>query len=397
MGHPTAARAARPGDPLGPRIAGVPTHLRPTAGPPLARRAATREPDDLRRRAARRWHHARVSPRRPASEPPRRRDVVVGGGAVLLGVAVLGGCGLRLEEDAPDLPLVPRTPYSGGPLLRIALARCEATRQAAAAELGAGGLAAPTARLLRVFVDGHDDQIAALRARLEQVQEPVPSVPAAPGSAEATANEAGTVRPTGTAAPRFDGPTLAAAAAAGLDRAGRAALAGAPPDDLVLLGGVHAARSAVAALLRVRLAPAPTRPTLADPHVAADLLEAAEAALYGLEVAATRATPARAPLARAGLVELTRLRGHLARIAGEAARPPRLGYALPFPVATPAAADRLAVHVHSGLGTQLVAATPRVAGSAVGLASLLAWAASAELARCRWGAPWRGLPAQPSA
>ncbi|WP_338751456.1 hypothetical protein [Janibacter alittae] len=65
--------------------------------------------------------------------PPSRRLVLVG--ALAAGVTTLGGCGVRLEDDAPHIPFVPtREPVPGESAMLAMLGSLEASDQEYAAE-----------------------------------------------------------------------------------------------------------------------------------------------------------------------------------------------------------------------------------------------------------------------
>lgn len=337
-----------------------------------------------------------------------RRDALRGAGvlgALTVGGS-LGGCGLRLERSAPHVPLLPSArPYPGGEALRAEAARCRAAHDAAQTWSRAGG-----PPLSSVLIRLHAAQLAALDARLRQVHEPVSTDSS--GGAEPSG---GTAAPTPGAAPSSHtaasptvaSPTVAQARAALLaaEQVGLAAaeLAAAPAADRPLLGGCLVARGQAARLLGAPAPPGPRRPRPATPEQAAALLRVLYPVVYGLELATARVVVARAPraaAARAALVGVRRQRQFLVQAAGAAAPAPHLGYEVPEPVTTPAAADALARKLLGGLSDayvrmlgDLAEGTPQNRGELdLAVASLLLWAREAEAWRGAWGAAPRALP-----
>ncbi len=361
-----------------------------------------------------------VGPSAPTGAARRltRRDALRGAG--LLGALAvggsLGGCGLRLERSAPHVPLLPSArPYPGGDALRAELARCRAAREAAQVWSGAGGPA-----LSRSLIRVHSAQVEALEARLAQVHEPVTS-PAGSRSGGAsggasgdavtngpTARQSATPATPGATSPATTDPARARAALLAAERQALdgAWLAAAPAADRVLLGGCLVARSQAARLLGTPALPSPKRPRPATPEQAAGLLRVLYPVLYGLEVATARVVVAGAPrakAARASLAGVRRQRQFLVQAAGSAAPPPQLGYDVPEPVSSPAAADALARDLLAGLSDAYVRELGEVGELGTGtsddagqvapaVASLLGWAREAEEWRGTWGAGPRALP-----
>ncbi len=339
-----------------------------------------------------------------------RRDALRGVLALgaLAGAGALSGCGLRLERSAPGLPLLPSArPYPGGPALREELARCQAAHDAAQAWSKAGG--PPLSRTLQQL---HAEQIDALRQRLRAVNEPVGE----PGSGPAATT--GSIR---VGEPGNDGSNnnvavlaarLLAAQTAGLDGA---ALAGAPAADRPLIGGCLVARAEAARLLEAPPQPGPRVPAPASADQAAALLAVIHPIRYGLEAATARIVvsgAARGPAARASLAGLRRQQQFIEDVAGSQAPVPGLGYVLPGPVDTPAAAETLARKLLGDLSDTYVRALGETgpvaepddgtaasaedetssAAQQAAIASLLLWARQAEGWRGAWGAAPRALP-----
>ncbi|QKE84308.1 DUF4439 domain-containing protein [Arthrobacter sp. NEB 688] len=309
----------------------------------------------------------------PDDDPrrPGRRLLLAGTGTVLLGA--LTGCGIRLEDDAPRLPLVPtRRPLPAQDLL-VALTRDTALLAARADALG-DDLGTELATL-------HRRQVTVLRTTLLRAGVPASALdPAASPSPSPT--------PSSAADPRRLRDDLAAEESAAA-QAGPS-FAAAPAALLPTLAALHAQRVAAAALLGDP-ATVPGVPPGGDG--AAAVADALGRACYLLEVAAARAEGARRDRA---VVTLGVLRG----LRDDATRPdqppPALGYPLPFAVRTGADVDRLAARATADARTALGAALADVVASdpATGLAAGARWLGAVEVEVHRWGGalvPFPGL------
>ena len=315
----------------------------------------------------------------PEPAPPRRpvgrRTVVLGG----LGALSLGGCGIRLESDAPTLPfLATRTPIPAETELLALTARC--------ATLAASARAAGTNALLGALTTIHERQhevlVTALRAR--SVPDELMADPTASGSPASPS-------PTGSVA------TAALAVSEAADLTRRPALSGVDEALRPTVCALLAQRYAAATLLG---GPAPAEPAggsdpqWAVPAEAAPLLDASRSATYGFEVVAAQSGGAARTLARSTLGVLAALTQEQAASLGTAAPAPALGYPLPFRVSTPAEARRLAVHLVTGLraayGGTLEALTRSAADPAFG--HLPWWLGRAEVLAHQWGVALEPFP-----
>jgi hypothetical protein len=346
-----------------------------------------------------------------------RRTVLRALGAAAA-AAALSGCGIRLEDDAPRVPLVPtREPVPGeGFLVELWLESEELGRRASA---GAGASLSPRLAAL------HTEQARVLRelllrlgvpqesldgARAEATSAPLPGDPTTSSTPAATPS--GTVGTTGPATPP-PSPTarpepLGPAEAAALVPGALAAAAGSADEAVPLAAALLAQRAAAATLLGEQV----TWPqaSWSDAALAAAALDSTRAAVYGFEVVSAQSAGAQRALATAALATLQARAAVQERLAGDAAAPPPLGYPLPFPVATPAAARRLAGQLLTGLRADtaaglLPAARSREgrAGEAGGgppetppgagpLSSVVQWLADTEVLASRWGLPLQPFP-----
>lgn len=313
---------------------------------------------------------------------PGRRLLLAGVGAVLL--APVSGCGIRLEDDAPRVPLVPTRPPLAGEAALVALTR-DCLHLAGLAE----ALATPLGRDLATL---HRRQHTVLRTTLVARR-----VPAA--DLDATASPTGSATPTGTATPTTaptPGPTVPPASSLGAAEAEAAAgasrFSAVDADLLAPLAALHAQRWAAARLLT---GSAPARPVAAGPPDGAGtdaLVAAADTATYLAEVGTARSTGARRRRAEATLAALRDLRADLR--SGEDPPQVALGHPLPFPVRTAADVDRLFLESLTSLRATLggglaglVAADP-----VTGLVAGTCWLGVVEVEAHRWGAPLAPFP-----
>lgn len=301
-----------------------------------------------------------------------RRTVVAG---VVAAVLPTAGCGIRLEDDAPRVPLVPtRTPVPAEAEL-VALTR----GTAALAELAAtvpGAVAADLATL-------HRRQHTVLRSTLLADGVPAADLDAAP-SASPTATATSSPSATTT------GGRAALAAAEGASAATAAGFAGVSDDLRATIASLHAQRYAAAALLSGRPPTVPLDPVGGD-QVSA-LATAASAAVYFLEIVSARSTGAQRDRSDATLAALRDLRAD--QLAGGAQPDDSLGHPLPFPVDDAAAAARLAraslTTLRAAYGEHL---GPIVASDGgPGLAALTRWLGTVEVEAHRWGVDLEPFP-----
>jgi len=332
---------------------------------------------------------------------PTRRGVLTAGVGLALGSAAamsLAACGIRLEDDAPRVPLIPtRAPISGEAFL-IALWRHSDDLAERATSLGGAATGVP-ARLAGL----HRRQVSVLQAELLRLGVPqkVLDDASAPSATPTTTTPPTTGAPTtgtatgagtGTGTAPVAGPkALAAEEASDLGPTAIASLATVPSSAVPLVGSVLAQRAAAATLLG---APATwPEPAWSAPSLAASYLESTRAAVYAFEVVAAQSpTGAQRTLALATLTTLESRASEQESLAGASAGPPALGYPLPFVVTTPAAARRLAARVL----TDLRASVARDLGSTNGdlgpLGALVQWLADTEVLGSRWGVPLAAFP-----
>jgi len=321
-----------------------------------------------------------------------RRSLVAGVVGTVLSTT---GCGLRLEDDAPRLPLVPgRTPVPAEAEL-VALTR-DTAALAALAQTVPGALAADLARV-------HRRQHTVLRGILVADGVPAGALDAAPSP---TASRIATPIPTPTPFPPLSASPPATASPGAAPAARRAALATAEAasaaaaprfagiaDDLrPTIAALHAQRYAAATLLTGRPPTVPRDP-IGGSRVAT-LAAATSGAAYFLEVVSARSRGAQRARADTTLAALRALLTD--QQAGGAQPGTPLGHPLPFPVVGAAAAARLARTslgtLRAGYGEQLGPLVGSDGGAA--LAALTRWLGTVEVEAHRWGValvPFPGL------
>lgn len=305
---------------------------------------------------------------RPAAGPQRRRVLAA---ALVLG---LSGCGIRLEDDAPRLPLVPtRAPIAAEADL-VAFLR---TTKALATAL-AGGDATMTA-LAPLHQAQADVLDSALRRRgvPQNVIDPTSSSSSAGPSGPATAL-------TAAQTPRLEAQSVGAAYE--LVRVVDAELA-------PTLGAIVAQRAAGARALDVTYRPSP--PPGAGPVAAQAVLPflaATRQAVYGIEVVAARSGPAQQQRAE---VVLDRLRA-LVRVqeasAGRSAPPTPLAYALALEVRDDETGARLARTILERLTSTYAAQLAPLATARPAALTATSWLVWSARAAQRWGARATAFP-----
>ncbi len=299
--------------------------------------------------------------------------------AVSAAAATLAGCGVRLEDDAPRVPLVPTRSPVPSEIELIALTR-ETDRLAQVAALS-GGLSADLATI-------HRRQHAVLRTTLVREQVPPDGLDATPAPGGSPSPS-----PTGSPPPSPKGsPTGVAALAEEEARsaAGSGAFAGVSADLLAPVAALHAQRYAAASLLSGAAPGVPAGPLTGD-DVAA-LAASTAASIWFLQVVAARSTATRRARADATLAALNALFAD--QVAGGSRPPDALGHPLPFPVATAADAARLARESLTALRSEHGTALQGLVSGhgAAGAEAATRWLGTVEVEAHRWGVALEPFP-----
>ena len=323
-----------------------------------------------------------------------RRSVLV---ALAVGsVAALSGCSVRLEDDAPRIPGLPtrkRMPDEQA----LLLARRDALRLKEIAER-LGSVSTPLTERLATL---HQLQADVFESLLRSGGVPpaelagqgaVTSTPSTPAGATPTTTTGGaTSAPAPVPVPVGRLTGLVAAESERLAAHRLADLAAISRERVALFASMTAQRAAAVRLLGGRL---PSARTVAGPtgDVAAGQLTAFRSAVYGFEVVAAQ-TDARHRKAAARTLAMLRVNASsLEALAGSAATPVPLGYALPFPVTTPTAALRLASHLMTVLRESVASRLPAVTGDAAALTGTVHLLADVAVEAVAWRVPLTAFP-----
>lgn len=314
---------------------------------------------------------APFTPRDVAGVPSRRALLTA---ASLVPLALLTACRVRLEDDAPRVPLIPtREPTEDEALL---LAAWRASTDLSRMTTGLAGDGVTASRLHAVQARTFDQVL-----RDRRVPDAQRTSPTASSTAALSAGSKPTAPPDRAAVARVEAGAVSPPALA--------ELATAHAGQLPLLASFAACRARLAAVLG---AP-PSWPAWGETASPADagLLAAHRRARYHLEVAAAR-TPAeaRAPFA----TELDRVAGVVVRLEsrGASTGAPPAGYPLPFPVRDAAAARRLATHALTTLETACGTTWSAGSGSSEAVTTTTRLVVDTVTAGAAWGVPLRAFP-----
>lgn len=293
-------------------------------------------------------------------------------GAAVVAATVLGGCAVRLEDDAPPVPFIPRKSIDDEALL------VDGYRQARA--LAALAAAVPGSELARTLVAHHERQASVLRGVLTNGGVPGSVVePSATGSSSPATTPSA---PPTTA-------TLAAAEVAALAPEALEQLSNAVAQR-PLLTAITAHRASAAALLGATPAWSAHPGLPAD--AAATALEPSREAGYATEAAAARvASTERAPFLDL-LGALQRRMAALRSAAGAQADTGPLAYRLPFGVTTADDARRLVRTVLDGLVARGLDVLPVLPVGSAAVSEVARLQAEAAVLRQRWGGPLTPFP-----
>jgi hypothetical protein len=310
----------------------------------------------------------------------RRRMLRLASVGTVVAVLASAGCDIRLEDDAPNLPLLHRKSVPDEALL------VEVTRATGILGQLAGRVPDPSATVARL-AGAHQTQSTVLRGRLVAAGVPQHVI----DEPSATATSTSTATPTSTAAvsapPRATVADLTAAEAAAVAALLPRLATVTAPNRPVLVSVAAACVAAVEELGATVTWPA-VDPL--PPAVATALLDDTRAAGYAMQVVAAQTSGAQRDQALATHTALGTREAQLLAAAGAGAPPAPLGYALPFPVTGAPDAARLATQVLTTLVAGSLAplsALPEGSTAVVPLVDLLAGAV-------RMGSAW-GVAATP--
>ncbi|MDQ6715049.1 MAG: DUF4439 domain-containing protein [Actinomycetota bacterium] len=283
--------------------------------------------------------------------------------------SALSGCDIRLEDDAPSLPLLSRKSIPDEAVLIDAVRRTGALAQLA-------GRVANPAEAVTNLGRLHRTQADVLRGRLTSRGVPNHVIDTPTASTTTSATAAVSAPPTATAADLVAAETATVAAL--LPRLGAVTAA-----NLSVLTSVTAFCAAAVEQLGGTLTWPASDPL--PPASAGRLLDDTRAAEYAFQVVAAQTTGPTRGAALATATELGVRESELVAMVGAAAAPAPLGYALPFPVTTPETAARLAAQVLSSLVAGGLAPVASLAAGSSAVATVVRLEATAQHLGGGWG------------
>ena len=246
---------------------------------------------------------------------------------------LLAACDIRLEDDAPTLPLIQRKSVPDEAVLVDLVRRTTALAQAA------GRVPNPNDAVSRLATI-HQTQADVLRSRLTTAGVPNHVI----DGSTASATTASTTAPTAAvSAPPQTTPQDVAAAETALVAAVLPALPTVTAANRAVVASVVASCGAAAELLGATV-PWPAADPL-PPAAAVPLLDGTRSAAYAFQVVAAQTGGDQRAVAEGTHTDLDSRATELAGMAGSSAPVGPLGYALPYPVTAPDVASRLAGQV----------------------------------------------------
>ncbi|HEU4331649.1 MAG TPA: DUF4439 domain-containing protein [Lapillicoccus sp.] len=306
-----------------------------------------------------------------------RRDLLRVAG-LAAAAPLLAACDIRLEDDAPTLPLLQRKSVPDEAVLADLVRRTTALAQMA------GRIPNPDEAVGR-FATLHQTQADVLRSRLTTAGVPNHVI-------DGTSETATTSSTAAVSAPPAATPQDLAAAENALVAAVLPALPTVTAANRAVVASVLAASGAAADQLG-----APVAWTAADPlppAAAVPLLDGTWSAAYAFQVAAAQTGGDLRKQATDTHTDLRRRASELGAMAGPSAPTEPLGYALPFPVATPEDATRLAGQVLTTLVAGGLAPLATLPVGSTATTTLVRLLVGAQVLGRRWGVAPVPFPGQ---
>ena len=263
---------------------------------------------------------------------PTRRELLRTAALTTVVAPLLAACDIRLEDDAPTLPLLQRKSVPDEAVLVDLVRRTTALAQAA------GRVPNPNDTVSRLATI-HQTQADVLRSRLTSAGVPnhVLDGPTATSTPTTTAPTAAVSAPPSTT------PQEVAAAETALVAAVLPALPTVTAANRAIVASFVASCGAAAELLEATVS-WPTADPL-PPAAAVPLLDATRSAAYAFQVVAAQTGGDQRAVAEGTHTDLDSRATEVAGMAGSSAPVGPLGYALPYPVTAPDVASRLAGQV----------------------------------------------------
>lgn len=264
---------------------------------------------------------------------PTRRELLRTAALATVVAPLLVACDIRLEDDAPTLPLLQRKSVPDEAVLVDLVRRTTALAQTAGRVPNPNDAVGKLANI-------HQTQADVLRSRLISAGVPNHVID---GPTTATTTSPTTTPTAAVSAPPSTTPQDVAAGETTLLAAVLPALATVTAANRAVVASVVASCGAAAELLGATV-PWPSADPL-PPAAAVPLLDGTRSAAYAFQVVAAQTGGDQRAVAEGTHTDLTTRATELAGMAGSSAPVGPLGYALPYPVTAPDVAARLAGQV----------------------------------------------------
>ncbi len=299
----------------------------------------------------------------------RRRGLLLAAAAT----AALAGCSIRLEDDAPSLPLLQRKSMPDEKELIAGFTLATSLTQMAGRIPGAPALVSQLSGI-------HETQAKVLHALLARGGVPDHDIQSTAATGTATT---ATATAAVSAPPPASVQLLAGTEATAVAPAALAGVAAATAANRMVLTAIAAQRACAVAVLGTTVA-WPTADPL-PPAAAAGLLDATRSVAYAFEVVAAQLGADARPAALDTLSQLRARERDLSSMAGESAASVPLGYTLPFAVTTPELARSLAGVVLTQLVAGGLGPVPTLPSTGTALTVLVRLQAEAQSLAHGWG------------
>lgn len=264
---------------------------------------------------------------------PTRRELLRTAALATVVAPLLVACDIRLEDDAPTLPLLQRKSVPDEAVLVDLVRRTTALAQAAGRVPNSNDAVSTLATI-------HRTQADVLRSRLTSAGVPNHVID---GTTTTTTTSPASAPTAAVSAPPSTTPQDVATAETALVAAVLPTLATVTAANRAVVASVVASCGAAAEILGSTV-PWPTADPL-PPAAAVPLLEGTRSTAYAFQVVAAQTGGDQRAVAERTHTDLTTRTTELAGMAGSSAPVEPLGYALPYPVTAPDVAARLAGQV----------------------------------------------------
>jgi Domain of unknown function (DUF4439) len=309
---------------------------------------------------------------------PTRRDLLRAVVLAAVSAPLVAACDVRLEDDAPSLPLLQRKSVPDEAVLVDLVRRTTALAQEA------GRVPNPDDAVTRLATL-HQTQADVLRSRLTTAGVPNHVIDGTSAASTTTPTVAVSAPPTATAKDLGAGETALVAALL-------PALPTVTAGNRAVVASVVAACGAAAELLGAAV----TWPTAEPlpPAAAVPLLDATRSTAYAFQVIAAQTGGDLRAAAADTHTALESRAGELLTMAGSSAPAEALGYALPYPVTAPDVASRLAGQVLTTLVAGGLAPLATIPEGSTATTTLVRLLVDAQRLGRRWGVAPVPFPGQ---